>query len=286
VLRPDGLPSPDPRADLRALRLRAADGRVCVAYETAGEVAGPMEFTFELRDSAETARFSQRFIATLREDGGVLVWGGGPALSVPVEIGMGGHSFTLVLDGRSFEKGQAISSAGSDDPPLDRFGFTASVRTSLGGGRRVRDMLGPLVTPQSYRYPDGRRCSIEQACNPPRSVPLSPQARRIKPALTRTCARLGGRVERSPRSEIGLACIVRYSGVPYQVLLNLNTGGINRREARFQRQECLRQQKDMREIGRAIADSQQTPIRVDLYIWHPRTGVCEMRLKGQLVRPR
>jgi hypothetical protein len=282
VLRPDGLPSPDPRADLRALRLRVADGRVCIAFDTAGEVAGPMEFTFELRDSADTARFSQRFIATLRRDGRVLVWGGGDALSVPAVVGMAGRSFTLVLDGRSFEEGQGLSNLGSDDPPLDEFGFRATVRASLAGRRRVRDEFGPLVLAQAYRYPDGGRCLNERACPRPSSPRLSREMRRVKPAQRRSCARVGGRVARSLSDPSGLACIVSYSGVPYEVV----TGRVDRNYARYEREGCRSLQRQAREGAQYLADARHRAIRTDLFIWHPRTRICETRLKGRLVRPR
>jgi hypothetical protein len=285
VLVPTGLPSPDPRADLRALRLRVADGRVCVAYETAGELAGPMTFTFELRDSAAAERFRQLFTATLRKDGRVRVTGGGGALSIPAEVGLAGGVFTLVLDGQSFDEGRAMSDVGTVEPPLDRFGFVAAVRASLGGQRRVRDWLGRLVIAQAYRYPDGRRCLSDTVCERPPAVPLSAHARRIKPTVTQTCARLGGRVTRSPGSP-DLACIVRYAGVPYHVLLNPKTGRVARREARFQRRDCRLQQRLSRQIPQQIANARHSPLRTDLFIWHPSTGVCEMRIKGQLVRPR
>ena len=275
----NGLRSPDPRADLRALRLHVAGGSVCLAYETAGEVAGPMEFTFEIRDSGDTDHFRQRFIATVRRDGKVQLWGGGDALSVPAEIGMAGRSFSLVLDGRSFEEGQALSSFGSADPPLDGFGYTASVRTSVGGGRRVRDQLGPLILPQAYRYPEGGRCVSDYSCPaPPR---LSAEARRVKPTERQACARVGGRIARSVHDPSALGCVVRYSGVPYDVPTRFDPS-----YRRSQRYVCRVQEREMREIGREIAQARHRPVRMDRFVWHPDTVVCETRTKGQLIRPR
>jgi hypothetical protein len=106
--------------------------------------------------------------------------------------------------------------------------------------------------------------------------------RRVKPAQRRSCARVGGRVARSLSDPSGLACIVSHSGVPYEVV----TGRVDRNYARYEREGCRSLQRQAREGAQYLADARHRAIRTDLFIWHPRTRICETRLKGQLVRPR
>jgi hypothetical protein len=39
-------------------------------------------------------------------------------------------------------------------------------------------------------------------------------------------------------------------------------------------------------VVQAIATAGHRAIRVDRFVWHPDTVVCETRTKGQLIRPR
>jgi hypothetical protein len=153
-----------PRADLREVRLVSRGGSVCVRFETAGDVKGPMTFSFNLRDSASGSRFIQVFDVNLRANGTAQVTSGEDPnrhpLSVPAQVGIAGRRLALVLDHTSFERGEP-SPISRGEPSLDRFAFIAHVQTPLGDDRVVNDDLGPSSPSYSYSYPAGRLCRPE-----------------------------------------------------------------------------------------------------------------------------
>jgi hypothetical protein len=153
-----------PRADLRAVQVVSRGGSICVRFETAGDIKGPMTFTFNLRDSASGGRFIQMFDVNLRANRTAQVTSGddtdGHPLSVPAQVGVTGRRLALVLDRMSFEHGEP-SPVSRGEPPLDRFAFIAQVQTPLGDDRVVNDDLGPSSPSYSYSYPAGRICRPE-----------------------------------------------------------------------------------------------------------------------------
>jgi hypothetical protein len=300
VLLPRGRPAADRRADLRALRLRSDGRRVCVAYEMGGDVSGPMRFTFELRDSEDPRAFTQIFTARVAADNEVRVTSGaderGP-LYVPAEIGLRGRLFTLVLDDRSFEEGQPgppsqpIAPTGTlpptprDDPPLDQFAFIATVTVPLAGQRRLRDYFGPLASPRAHGYPGGRPCLSDSVCFSPPRRPMTRVARRMRRALEAKCSRVGGRVGPSPRAPTEDTCIVHYGGVPYEALVPEGRQ-FDATIVRDQHRLCREAAHSLLRDARGIVEGTHKPLRVDYFIWHPQTLVCEVRPRGRLLRPR
>ena len=153
-----------PKADLRSVQLVSRGGRVCIRYETAGEIEGPMTFTFNLRDSAAGSRFIQLFHVNLRANGTAQVTSGEDAddhpISVPARVGVTGRRLTLRLDRASFARGKP-SPTSRGRPPLRRFAFMAQVQTPLSERRVLNDDLGDSRPAFSYSYPEGRRCMLE-----------------------------------------------------------------------------------------------------------------------------
>lgn len=291
VVRPLGVRSPDPRGDLRGVRLSSRNERICVAYETAADIEGPMSFMFSLRRRPDPRSFRQDFKAQIRDDGEVRVTSGRDdahePIVVPVEVGAAGRVFSMVIDRRAVEAGEPSwdESVVPTEPRLDQFAFVADVSVPLGNRRRVRDYLGPVAYERPYGYPDGRRCLSETDCTVPERPPLSKAARRTKPVLTRACTELGGRLARARIDARELACIVRYGGVPHEVPISPDTGRIDPFTRRELGRSCRQAARISRQEGRMLADARNRAVRVDLLIWHPETAICEARPRGQLIRP-
>jgi hypothetical protein len=131
----------------------------------AGAVAGPADFTFNIRDSVEGTRF-EIFDVDLRADGRANVTSGETAdrhpVPVPARVLRGGNGLTLVLDSASLAAAQPPP-ASAGRPPLQRFVFMAGVSGDVGGGRVLRDPLGSDPQP-GFSYPDGRRCGAGPGC--------------------------------------------------------------------------------------------------------------------------
>jgi hypothetical protein len=162
---PDSDPPPTERADLTGLRLGVSGSDVCVRFETAAAVEGPVVFKFQVRDTPQGG-FIQGFDVDLGEDGSARVTSGEDEdrhpISVPASVGLSDNVLTLELDARSFEAGQP-SPHSQGPPPLEQFAFIASTTAPVGDERVLHDDLGPGDTPQSFDYPSGQLCQLS-AC--------------------------------------------------------------------------------------------------------------------------
>ncbi len=163
--------------DLRAVAVHSRRDRVCVAYDMACPVNGPIEVTFNVGSNdfgraATGPRIAQAFEIDLRADGTARVTSGendqNQPISVPATVGRAGRKLTLVLTPESFKRGKAMS-GGRKGPPPQRFAFLAAATAPVGPRRLVHDDLGPQPAPIYYTYPDGR--PRERISAPPRKHP-------------------------------------------------------------------------------------------------------------------
>lgn len=161
-----GRPPRTPRADIRSVTVRSGAHGMCVAFRTAGRMAGPIKAEFQVRSvdgpSPGEPRFMQGFDVEVHGDGTARVSGGEDderhTVTVPARVGAGGDTLTLELDDRSFARARPSPMSTGPRPPADRFRFLASVTVPVGGGRLLHDDLGPVRGgPYPYEYPSGRR---------------------------------------------------------------------------------------------------------------------------------
>jgi hypothetical protein len=155
----------------------------------------------------------------------------------------------------------------------------------LAGQRRLRDYFGPLASPRAHGYPGGRPCFSDSVCFSPPRRPMTRAARRMRRALEAKCSRVGGRVGPSPRSPTEDTCIVHYGGVPYEALVPEGRQ-FDATIVRDQHRLCREAAHSLLRDARGIVEGTHKPLRVDYFIWHPHTLVCEVRPRGRLLRPR
>jgi hypothetical protein len=136
-------------ADIRAVRVEAKDGRICVEFELAGKVRAGTTFDFSIQSPNfdwGRAGFSQGFETEVRADGRARVSSGldrqRRSISVPAAIGVEGNRFSLVVDSASFGKGEPFPGSRTPARPLARFRFHADVTVVLSEKRYLHDDLG------------------------------------------------------------------------------------------------------------------------------------------------
>lgn len=152
-------------ADLRAVSVGVADGRVCVIWKLARDADGPLTLNYNHRDSASGQGYIRTFDVDLRPDGRARVTSGDddedrPQV-VPGEVGRDGAVVTLVITRGSFEASARPSHFDRlDAPPLERFAFGARVQAALDRSIPVWDWLGSDGAPQWFGFPSGRQCRL------------------------------------------------------------------------------------------------------------------------------
>jgi hypothetical protein len=151
-------PTPQlPAADIRAVRVAAREGRLCVLFELAGKPRRGTTFDFTLASSDyEWGRtgFRQKFEIELRADGRALVTSGRDqhrhAVPVPGVVGMDGNRLMLLVDGASFASGRPLPGSEAPASPVSRFEFSADATVVLSQKRYLHDDLGELGKEHSY----------------------------------------------------------------------------------------------------------------------------------------
>jgi hypothetical protein len=152
-------PTPQlPAADIRAVQVRSADGRICVVFEMAGKTRGLSTFEFALQSPDFDwggSGFAQSFEVELRADGRARVTSGrddqGHWISVPGTVGLAENRLMLVVDQASFAAGQPLPGSEAPSRPLAQFDFRADVTLALSERRYLHDDLPELPERLSYR---------------------------------------------------------------------------------------------------------------------------------------
>jgi hypothetical protein len=156
-------PTPQlPAADIQAVEVEASEGRICVAFEMAGDIRPETTFEFAIQSpdfSWGRAGFSQGFEVEVRRDGRARVSSGlddeRRSLTVPAEVGRAGHRLRLVLDRASFDAGRPFPGSRVPSRPLGQFQLRADVTFELSQERYLHDDLGPgpPVGVMTFPYP-------------------------------------------------------------------------------------------------------------------------------------
>ena len=144
-------PTPQlPAADIRAVQVDAARGRICVVLETAGAIRHRTTFEFAIESSDfdwGRSGFAQSFEVELRADGRVRVSSGldddRRSVSVPAAVGLEGNRLMATLDRASFAAGRTLPGSVVSSRPLERFQFRADATVVLSEKRYLHDDLGP-----------------------------------------------------------------------------------------------------------------------------------------------
>ncbi len=154
-------PTPQlPAADLRAVHVHAADGRICALFELSGDIQTGTTFDFVIESPDfdwGVSGFSQGFEVDLRTDGRARVTSGRNderrAISVPAEVGRDGPRLALLVDAESFSTGEPFPGSVTPSSPLDRFNLRADVTVEVSEERLLHDDLGPGPPEGTQRYP-------------------------------------------------------------------------------------------------------------------------------------
>jgi hypothetical protein len=167
-----------PKADLRALSLAVEDGRLCITYEMAGEVKGPMYLRFDMGDleyAAGAAGVGQHrsFDLEVLADGRARITGRedehGNPVPVTAEIGVAGNKVVVQVDPDDLGPGVTKGT-----PPLDDFAFDGAAGAPLAPGGSLRDDLGAEAPSGYFRYPGGEPVA-RTPTGPPGIVPGTAQ---------------------------------------------------------------------------------------------------------------
>jgi hypothetical protein len=160
-----GGPGEPPRvsaSDLLGVDVAVKGRDVCVRWKLGGTPTSAIGLTYVHR-IGPTSGFLESFEVEIRGDRTARVTAGqdddGHTISVPAEVGADDRSVTVVLDAESFRVAQANWSS-KTDPPLERFGFSASSVGKAGASNSVLDNLGSGPG-ETFRYPDGELCDLE-----------------------------------------------------------------------------------------------------------------------------
>jgi hypothetical protein len=148
-----------PAADLLGVEVVVKGRDVCVRWKLAGTPTSATSLTY-IHRVGQSGSFLQGFDVEIRGDRTARVTSGqddeGRPFAAPAEVGADDRSVTVVLNAESFRAGQANWTT-KMDPPLERFGFSASGTGKAGASNSVRDVLASDPA-QTFRYPDGRPC--------------------------------------------------------------------------------------------------------------------------------
>jgi hypothetical protein len=149
-------------SDLLGVDVRVKGRDVCVRWKLGGTPTSAIGVKY-IHRVGQGGGFLEGFEVEIRGDRTARVTAGqdddGHTISVPAEVGADDRSVTVVLDAESFRLGQAGWSS-KTDPPLERFGFSASTIGKAGASRSLLDNLGSGPG-ETFRYPDGEVCDLE-----------------------------------------------------------------------------------------------------------------------------
>lgn len=153
-------PTPQlPGADIQAVQVNAADGRICAVFEMVGEIRRGTTFDFAIESldfDWGLSGFSQGFEIELRGDGRARVTSGRDderhTVSVPGIVGLDGNRLMLVVDGTSFARGRPFPGSRAPSRLVERFRFRADVTVVLSEKRYLHDDLGPGPPEGALRF--------------------------------------------------------------------------------------------------------------------------------------